>query len=144
MKLLSFQFDFKFSKLVLIICSLISTFAIIIFLFYYLVNGISNKFGISCFLVIYLIISNIFSYNISRSKNIVYDSKTLIIQINRNIFEEVPIRRVIKIKRTFFYFYTLYYWGPCNISKKVIFFISPNPSFSKPKQVEEVLTYAKE
>lgn len=142
MQLLSFQFYFKYGKNILVISSIVTSVALFIFMVYYLLWGTTSKIEVFCFLMLYIFTSNIFNYYLAKSKSIKYDSKSMLIQSDPNNWEEIPIKNLIEIKRTYHYFYTLYYRSTDASEKKVIFFISPNPSFFKSKKVKEVLDYA--
>lgn len=142
-KLLSFQFYFKYGKNILIISSIVTSIAIFIFMIFYLLFGTKSKIEVFSFLMFYISTSNIFNYYLIKSKPIKYDSKSIFIQNGPNYWVEIPIKSIIKIKRTFHYFYTVYFRNNDASEKKVIFFISPNPSFVKSKKVKEILSYAK-
>ena len=142
MKQLSFEFYYKFLKKILIISSILSNFAILVFIIYYMFWGTNYKILAFCFLMIYVIISSVYNYYLIKSKSIKYDSNSILIQIKPNNWEVISLKRIIKIKRTYHYFYTIYYKSSEASIEKVIFFISPNPSFSKSEKVKEIFNFA--
>ena len=142
MQQLSYQFPFKYGKNILLISSIITSIALLVFMILYLLLGTTNRIGVFCFLTFYIVASNIFNYYLIISKSIKYDPKSILIKRKPETWEEIPIKDLIKIKRTYHYFYTLCYRTNDTSEKKVIFFISPNPSFFKSKKVKDVLDYA--
>lgn len=143
MEQLSFKFYLKYGKNILVISSITTSIALLLFMLFYLLWGTDNKIQVFCFLTLYLSTSNIFNYYLIRSKSVKYDSNFLYIENGHNNWKEIPIRSVVKIERTYHYFYTIYYKSTEILGGKVVFFISPNPSFFKSKKVKEVLNYAK-
>lgn len=143
MKQLSYKYRFKFGKRFNIISSIISSIAILIFIIYYIIFGGEIKIEAFCFLALYLLYSNIFNYYTIISKTIKYNSDYFFIQQESDNWEEISIKNITKIKRTFHYFYTIHY-KIINDKKKVVFFISPNPSFFKSPEVKEILDLKKD
>lgn len=142
MQHLSYQFPFKYGKQVLLINSFVSSVAVFIFMIFYLLYGGTSKIEVFCFLILYISASSTFDYYLIKSKSIKYDTKSLLIQNDPDNWEEIPLKNVIKIKRTYHYFYKLYYRCNDASKKETVFFISPNPSFFKSRKVKEVLDYA--
>jgi hypothetical protein len=142
MSQLSYKFRFKFGKRFNIISSIISSIAILIFIIYYIIFGGKIKIEAFCFLALYILYSNIFNYYLIISKTIKYNSDYFFIQQKSDDWEKIPIKNITKIKRTFHYFYSIHY-KIINDKKKVVFFISPNPSFFKSQGIKEILSYIK-
>ena len=87
--------------------------------------------------IIYLIVSVIYNYLLYRSVTIKYDDQNLII-FNRNLISQtIPIKSIVKIKRTFFHFYRITYKLDINTDSKLYFYISPNPPLTKPAMVKK-------
>lgn len=143
-KLLSFQFYFKYGKAIYIACSAITNIAILSFASYYLLYGINDKIWVFVFLMFYFFSSNIFNYYLIKSKAIKYNTKSIFVQNEFDVWIVIPINRIMKIKRTYHYFYTIHYINNDSYESIVIFFISPNPSFYKSIKIKEILNYAKE
>lgn len=143
MKPLSFEFYLKYGRNILVITSIIANIVLFLFMVFYLLWGTNNKIQVFCFLTLYISTSNIFNYYLIKSKSIKYDSSYLYIENSNDNLEKIPIKNVIRIRRTYHYFYTIYYNSNETVEGKIIFFISPNPSFFKSKKVKEVLSYAK-
>jgi hypothetical protein len=142
MKELSYQFPFKYGKKILLGSSIVTGIALLSFMFFYPLWETTNKIGVFCFLMLYISASSIFDYYLIKSKLIKYDYNSFFIQSDSDNWEEIPIKRLIKITRTYHYFYTLHFRCQDSSVKKIVFFISPNPSFLKSKKVKEVLDYA--
>jgi hypothetical protein len=140
MKQLSFKFNLKCGKNLIVVASIIADVALFVFMVYYILWGTNDKIEVFCFLTLYLSTSNIFNFYLIKSKSIKYNSNFLYIENDNGKWEEIPIKSVIKIKRTYYYFYSIYY--EITSLKKVVFFISPNPSFFKSRKVKEILDYA--
>lgn len=143
MEQLSFKFYLKYGKNILLITSIIASIALFLFMICYLLWGANNKIQVFCFLSLYISTSNIFNYYLIKSKSIKYDSDYLYIEHSNYNLEKIPIKNVVRIKRTYHYFYTIHYNSNKAEEETILFFISPNPSFFKSKKVKEVLNYAK-
>lgn len=141
-KQLSFIFYYKNSKNILSISSIITNILIFLFAINYLFIGTNNKFEIFIFSLAYVSTSSILTYFLMKSRRIAYDSKFIYIEQKPNIWLDIEIQKILKIKRTFYYFYTIFYLDSNSFIKKVVFFISPNPSLYRSEKVKEVLKYA--
>jgi hypothetical protein len=137
---LSFRFYFGFAKEVILISGLIIRILLLILLGYLILYR-NNQIDVILFLIFYIVVTSIYDYYLLVSKNIKYDYLTLYVQRNKDVWEEIPIKNILRIKRTYHYFYTIHYKISDFPEKKVVFFISPNPPFCKTKKVKEVLSY---
>jgi hypothetical protein len=139
MNYLSFRFYFSFEKKAILISAVVIR-ILLLYLLGYLVLYKNNQIDVILFLIFYIIVTSIYDYYLLISKNIKYDSFALYIERGKN-WEEIQLKFVTKIKRTFFYFYTINYKIDDNLDKKVIFYISPNPPFCRPKKINEIISY---
>ena len=110
MKQLSFKFNLKCGKNLIVVASIIADVALFVFMVYYILWGTNDKIEVFCFLTLYLSTSNIFNFYLIKSKSIKYNSNFLYIENDNGKWEEIPIKSVIKIKRTYYYFYSIYYF----------------------------------
>jgi len=144
MKQLSFKFYWKFSKCLMVVTSIIANVLLLLFLVYYPLWGGDSKMQVFCFLMSYILISGIFDYYLMKSKSVKYDSDFLYIENGNDNWRKISIKSVVKIKRTYYYFCTIYCKRNDMLEDRIVFFLSPNPSFFKSKEVKEVLFYAKQ
>jgi hypothetical protein len=138
MKYLSFNFYFKFGKYFLIISLFVVNLSLIIFNFYHYILNKNNNLEILCFSLLILLFDNIFEYYLLKSKTIKYNKELILIEYTSGDWIEIPITKIDKIKRTYFYFYNIHYKSFDGKNMKVIFFISPNPPFERFHKVKEV------
>lgn len=126
----------------MVVSSVFTSIAIFIFMLYYVLCGKNNRIEVFSFLTLYIVTTNIFNYYLIKSKIIKYDSDFLYIFNGDNNFDQISIKDVVRINRTYHYFYTIHYIKS-EVEEKVVFFISPNPPFSKSNKVKEILHLAK-
>ena len=141
MKELSFKFYFRCGKHLIVSTSITGSILLFLFMLYYVFWCSNIKIEVLFFAMFYILTSNIFNYYLIKSKSIKFDSKSIFIKGKSNNWEEISIKSIIKIKRTYYYFYTIHYASIDAVEKKVVFFISPNPSIYKSNKVKEVLSY---
>ncbi len=70
----------------------------------------------------------LFDYFLSKSLNINYDENYLYVEIRRKHFISIPLNKIEEI---------------VHLGNQTFYFISPNPSFFRQKEVKELLNYKK-
>jgi hypothetical protein len=139
---LSFRFYFKWSKLLFIISSTFVNIFVIGYLIYHFNNiDLTNTNTIIAILVsiIYVITSTIKDYYLYKSKTVSFDSSFLYIWENKKISRKIEIACIKRVVRKFHFYYLITFHEKCSPFKKILFFISPNPPFTKPENVKKLI-----
>jgi hypothetical protein len=143
-KRLSFDFKFSYSKLVMIIISILVSLAVLTFSILFMMWGTEKKFEVFCITVLYCLASCIFDYFLIRSKDVLYDEERLYVSKKKEGFVELPFNQIKEIKRVFFYFYRISFHEKWDmIGNEVYFYISPYPSIFKLKEIKEIMSCKK-
>ncbi len=148
MKYLSFKYDWKFMKEIgLLVNGLLIIFAIAFLIIILTVDFIRITYhdkiiGI-VFLVLFIIYGFIHFYYLLISVDIKYNESDLFIKIDGK-WKKIPIINVLKIKRTFYFYYTIELNKNNILQKSRIVYLIPNPNFWRDKKVKEVLSFAEE
>ena len=128
----------------MVVTSILASILLLLFLVYYLLWGGDSKMQVFCFSVLYIFMSSVFDYYLIKSKSVKYDSSFLYIGNGGDNWREISIKSVVKIKRTYYCFCTIYCMRNDMLEDRIVFFLSPNPSFFKSEEIKEVLCYAKQ
>ena len=67
-----------------------------------------------------------------------FDRNYLYIIKNKNVYQKVGLSTISKISRKFYFFYLIVIRKD-NVKRNVYIFISPNPSFTTPVVVKELI-----
>lgn len=73
-----------------------------------------------------------------KSQNIKFDNANIYIASESNSFINVPLGKIKKIERKFYFFYKLEFSNGTDF-ESIYFFISPNPPIKRPREISELL-----
>jgi hypothetical protein len=133
MSYLSYSFKNKWIKPVIVIELILSNLillSIIIFAIFNLNQIITRNITAGIILSVFFISNLIFNILFIQTKSVQIDNK-LLIYYDKGLTIKVPVEYILKIKRIFYYFYIIKFRENPFRVKPLIFFISPNPKFSR-------------
>jgi hypothetical protein len=141
-KWLSFDFKFTYGKAIMILISILVSTALFAFSILYMIWGTEKKVEVFCAINLFCLASFTFDYLLIKSKDILYDAKRIYIRGSNKDFVELPISKIKKIKRVFFYFYKISFFDRLEIiGLDVYFYISPYPSIFRQKNIKELMSH---
>ena len=139
MQSLSFRFFFPWTKYLMVYLSFLTDIAILVFIGLVLINSNYTplkNIEIIAFITFYVSLSSIFNFLLLKSKTVQTDNEYLYIKQNKESIQKVDINCIDKLERKFHYFYKISFKKECNIYNDLYIFISPNPTFSRPKKFD--------
>jgi len=145
-KQLSYVYRFKLEKQIILITTFFPGLVLlVIFSIYFSVTGSGFKYELCIFTLISLFLAITFAYYLKKSKEIFYTNEFLSIRRNNVEYERIPLYFIDRIKRKFYFFYVIYFIKDGeNIMKHIYFFISPDPTLLKSKNIKEILLFIKQ
>lgn len=141
---LSFNFKFRYGRHIMICLSIVLCFFLLAFSILYLVLGSKNQIAVFFIIFLYCILSGVFDFYLIRSKDIFYDETKIYIREKKEVFDEIEINKIEKVKRVFFYFCRISFSTNAGVTgKRLYYYISPYPSFYRQKALIEILNHKK-
>jgi len=138
---LSFHFYSFWIKYLIIISSfLVNVFLLSYIVFcVYMVESVDINFMSGLLIIgLYIFTSSIYDYYLLISMTVKFDRNYLYIIKNKNVYQKVGLSTISKISRKFYFFYLIVIRKD-NVKRNVYIFISPNPSFTTPVVVKELI-----
>jgi hypothetical protein len=115
-----------------------------LFAIFYLIWGGEKKLEVLIFSLIYTTSKSIFDYYLIRSKDVFFDEKYIYVKTINNQLISIQNTNIKTIKRVYYFFYEISLKENLDLPiKSVYYFISPNPSFFRQKELKEIINYAK-
>lgn len=143
-KKLSYIFRYRYLKLLLISTSVLINFTLMLFAIFYLIWGGEKTLEVLIFSLIYTTSKSIFDYYLIRSKDVFFDEKYTYVKTINNQLISIQNTNIKTIKRVYYFFYKISLKEKLDLPiKSVYYFISPNPSFFRQKELKEIINYAK-
>jgi len=142
MQYLSFKFYFRWIKNFWIFSSLFFRLAVTLLVIFILWNGdytLIKTIEVVAFMIFYVSLSSIFDFLLYKSKTVQTDKEYLFIEQKDGTLQKVHISCIEKLQRKFHYFYKIQFKKDCLLYSDLYIFISPNPSFSRPKKFVEIM-----
>lgn len=141
---LSYVFRNRYGKQVMILTSISINLGLLIFSFLYFYYGEEKRLLVLAFSCFYVSTKSVFDFYLYKSNIVLFDDNSLYVKTTSKKVFIVPRNNILTIKRVFFYFYKISFMETFGLPfREIYYFISPNPSFFRQKELKEILMYVK-
>jgi hypothetical protein len=137
MNTLSFEFKYYWMKFFLIIIIIVVNLFLITILGLSILNN-NFTFLAILFTILYILESSIYGFLLYKSVSVKYDDTSIIILKKQIVQHQIDFSSIIKIKRTYYWFYRIEYNDEFDQHRTHYFYISPNPPFTQPDRIKKL------
>jgi len=143
---LSYNFQFKLSKYIIIYFTTIENIFLVLFLAFkmsFLRIIYFKDLLILIFILFYIAYTTIFAYLLLKSKIVKFNQNYLFFGVNENDIKFINLSMINRIKRCLFFFYKISFFNNYrNKNECLILFLSPKPPIKEIEKIKLLKKYA--